>query len=47
MTQEDAMNTNTATANNETEAIVTCQGFPYQPNDGIKQTLNMVTRCLM
>jgi hypothetical protein len=33
MTQEDARNTKTAIAQSETEVIVTCQGFPYQPRE--------------
>ena len=42
MAQEDARNTNKSIANNEAEVILTCQGFPYQPREGIKQMLGIV-----
>ena len=43
MTQEDANNTKTTSANTVEELVGTCQGFPYQPRDGIKHLLHIVS----
>ena len=47
MKQEDAKSSNTATAINDAQVIVTLQGFPYLNRDGLKLKMDIVTPYLV